>query len=255
MTASSSVVVDRTDRAETRRRAEARELDARVAQLVERGWEDPPAEEELDDLAARLFQHQARHNSAAAAWWGALARAPGRVRGWRDVPPLPVAAFKHTRVAAFPAPPGGAEPTFLSSGTTSRSRSRVHVEDLALYEAALAAAFSATRCPIFRGCGCSSWRPSRRAGCRSSLLHMFGVLRERFGADGSVFLDRGDGLDGPALIDALERACAETEPVFLLGTAFAFVHALDALDPRGPPLRPAAGRPAVPDGRIQGPLA
>ena len=198
MTASGSVVVDRIDRAETRRRASPGAR--RAGRAVERGWEDPPAEEELDDRGAAL-QHQARHNSAAAAWWGA-SRAPGRVRGWRDVPPLPVAAFSDTRAGGGSGAPGGAEPTFLSSGTTSGPQPCSCRGPGALRSGARRR-LPAPRVARSSRMRCSSWRLSRRAGARR--YGMFGVLRERFGADGSVF-DRGTGWTGSALIDALERA-------------------------------------------------
>jgi hypothetical protein len=67
------------------------------------------------------------------------------------------------------------------------------------------------------------------AGRRSSLLHMFEVLRRRFGAAGSAFLGKDAGVPPERLHRALVAACEEDEPVFLLGAAFAFVHALERL--------------------------
>lgn len=212
--------------AEEARRDEARALEDVAASLVARGWEDPARETELDSLAVRLFRHQAVHNPVAAAWWRRCLEPQQPVRGWRDVPPLPVRAFKTARVASFPRRRGEA-PTFLSSGTASGSRSRVHVEDLRLYEAAVAAGFRRHALPDRERMRLLFLAPAP-TGRRSSLLHMFGVVCERFGAAGSAFLGGGPQIARRLPVE-LARAVAADEPIFLLGAAFAFVHAIDAL--------------------------
>ncbi|MFN2432999.1 MAG: hypothetical protein ABR599_09365 [Gemmatimonadota bacterium] len=213
------------------RRREGRALDRRALELIARGWHDPAREEEVDDLAVALFHHQRRHNAPAAAWWRSAGVDPRRVRGWADVPPLPVAAWKRGRVAAFPRRGGRDEPTFLSSGT-SGSRSRVYVEDLRVYEAAVVPPFRRHALPDRPRMRLLSLAPSPEDAPRSSLSHMLGVLHRALGAAGSAFLAGPDGVRLGELGRALEASCAEAEPVFLLGPAFAFVHALEGLEQR-----------------------
>jgi hypothetical protein len=242
---------------ETARRAEARRLDARILAAVARGWEDPLSEEEFDALASDLFAHQARHNPTARAWWREAGPRGGSLRGWRDVPPLPVAAYRRARVAAFPtaagspaagtpagdggSPAAGSSrtagatdrPRFLSSGTTDPARSRVFVEGLELYEAALLRSFRRHALSDLPRMRLLFLAPAPAHAPQSSLSHMFAVLRVELGAPGSAFLDDAGALRMGELCSALEAAGAQGEPVFLLGPVFAFVHALDFLRARG----------------------
>ncbi|HEY7530369.1 MAG TPA: acyl-protein synthetase [Gemmatimonadota bacterium] len=214
------------------RRAEAATLDARVLAAVHRGWARPLDEREVDALAAALFEHQARHAPALRRWWAGAGVRRGVVRRWTDVPPVPVALFRRARVAAFPRS-AGATPRFVSSGTTGASRSRVYLEDLALYRAAAVAGFARHALADRERMRLLFLAPSARAAPQSSLSRMFEFLRGACGAPGSAFLWRSGRVDVRALGAALGRARAEREPVFLLAPAFALVHALDALTARG----------------------
>jgi hypothetical protein len=67
---------------------------------------------------------------------------------------------------------------------------------------------------------------------------MFESIRHHIGTSrcaymGLVGTDEGWAIDVPALCEGLRQAEAEGEPVLLLGTAFSFVHLLDALAVRG----------------------
>lgn len=210
---------------ESARRREARRLDAAILAALGRGWEDPLREDEIDALARRLFLHQRRHNPVLAGWWRDVE--PRAVRGWRDVPPLPVAAWKRAVVAAFPADPEAI--TFLSSGTTAAARSRVFVESLDLYEAAVPAPFRRHALDEGVRLRLLFLFPPPHEVPQSSLGHMFEVLRHEIGSPGSAFLR-----DDPAHVcAALAEAASCGEPLFLLGPAFAFVHLLDHLRARG----------------------
>jgi hypothetical protein len=70
---------------------------------------------------------------------------------------------------------------------------------------------------------------------------MLGRVMAAFGAPGSAEFVTDAGIDGEGLARALAEATAREQPVCLLGTAFAFVHLLEALAPRRFPL-PAGSR-------------
>jgi hypothetical protein len=237
---------------EAGRLREVRGLDARVSEAIRRGWDAPLSEAEVDGLARDLFAHQFRHCRTARAWWRSRGVTETSVRGWRDVPGLPVSAYKTTRVAAFPRSGRPERPRFLSSGTTVGARSRVHLENVDLYEAAIVPPFRRHALPerdrmrlLFLSA------PPGRAP-QSSLVHMFGVLRETCGAAGSAFLSSGDLPDADALGAALADAEAGAEPVFLLGAAFAFVHALDGLRASGASFRAPRGSRLFQTGGFKG---
>ncbi|MBW3655706.1 MAG: long-chain fatty acid--CoA ligase, partial [Gemmatimonadetes bacterium] len=68
----------------------------------------------------------------------------------------------------------------------------------------------------------------------SSLSHMAGAVMADFGGGGGGwFVSRDGGIDHQGLGDALRAAERAGEPVCIVGTAFAFVHWLDALREAG----------------------
>nr|MBA2564907.1 hypothetical protein [Gemmatimonadota bacterium] len=238
---------------ERARRSQAVALDADILHAIRRGWQSPLHEDEFDSLASRLFQHQWEHNAVARRWWEAAGATPRRVRGWRDVPPLPVTAHRTERVAAFPegaAPRAGLR--FLSSGTTSTLRSRVYAEGLELYEAALLLTFRRSCLPDGDRMRLLFLAPSPAQASESSLSHMFGVLLRACGSEGSGFCWGSDGLPGDELCGVLESARSAGEALFLLGPAFAFVQALDVLRARGAGVRLPRGSRLFQTGGFKG---
>jgi hypothetical protein len=81
---------------------------------------------------------------------------------------------------------------------------------------------------------------------------MFGCAVEAFGDAGSGFdVERGELRLDP-LLAALGRAIAERVPVALCGTAFAFVHLLDAMAARDTSLTLPSGSRALETGGFKG---
>jgi hypothetical protein len=203
-----------------------------LAWMREEDWSAD--ERRFDRLALALFAHQFARCEPYARFCAARGRTPARVRGWREIPAVPTGAFKEMALRAFPAERECH--VFRTSGTATERRGELHLDTLALYEASLL--------PSFRRHLLPNLAPGARARLRilaaspeeapdSSLSHMFGCALRAFGDAGSGFDLRGGALQVDALLAALERAGAEAAPVTLCGTAFAFVHLLDALDARG----------------------
>jgi hypothetical protein len=94
--------------------------------------------------------------------------------------------------------------------------------------------------------------PSPQEAPHSSLSHMMGVVLREFGTDDSAFYVE----DGQLLIEKLVRDLREAErahqPVFLLGTAFAFVHVFDQLAQQNLKLKMAEGSRAMETGGFKG---
>jgi hypothetical protein len=163
---------------------------------------------------------------------------PGGITHWSEIPVLPVSAFKEMEVSSI----SSSERTtvFHSSGTTGQRPSRHfhHEKSLALYEASLLAFFKAR--VISRGSKSNSQTnmllltPNGENAPNSSLAHMFETVRRQYGTDDSVFVgrvsnDMGWDLDITSAISILEKASASKEPLAVMGTAFSFVHLIDAL--------------------------
>ena len=201
-------------------------------------------EERFDALALALFAHQFERCSPYRRFCERRAATPASVRGWREIPPVPTGAFKELSLRCFPAE--RSVHTFRTSGTSTATRGELHLDTLELYEASLLPSFYRFLLPDLSPERLSATilvlAASSAEARDSSLSHMFGVAIRELGAEGSRFFVEGDDLRAEELLGALETAPAE-RPLLLCGTAFSFVHLLDALEQRGARLElPAAAR-------------
>lgn len=199
-------------------------------------------EAQFNELALELFRLQLAHNGVLRRTCEARGVGPQTVEHWSQIPALPAVAFKEFEVTCLPASARTA--FFQSSGTTNSQCSRhFHcAESLSLYEAALWTGFAAH---VLAGLAptVSGWRllaltPPLASVPHSSLVHMFETIRQRVGASpmmfcGVVAADASWLLDIDRSMAALQDAVITSHPVVLLGTAFSFVHLLDAMTARG----------------------
>jgi hypothetical protein len=156
---------------------------------------------------------------------------------WSQIPALPVSAFKEFDVSSIPA--AERRQVFHSSGTTGHVPSRHfhHARSIAIYEASLLAWFK--RC--FLGGRSEPMRLvflTPEHAPHSSLVHMFQTVRQHLGAADSVFVGRleTDGswsLDSERAFAVLQAAVEAKQAIGVLGTAFSFVHLLEALQAGG----------------------
>ncbi len=190
-------------------------------------------EERFGALALRVFEHQFALNRPYGAYCRKRALTPATVDDWRRIPAVPTAAFKEVALVAGDA--SAARVVFRTSGTTRgmERRGAHHLLDPALYHASLLAAFEACVLPDGARPALLSLIPSPAEVPDSSLSHMAGVLLERLGIAGSGWFSRAGSLDHAGLATALRRHEREGTPACLLGTSFAFVHWLDALQAQG----------------------
>ena len=141
-------------------------------------------------------------------------------------PALPTDVFRFRRIAAHPE--AGDVRLFRSSGTTSSERS-VHVYcDLSLYDLAARAAARRMLFPDVAALRLVMLAPHEDEAPDSSLEYMLTRFSKWFGTECTWAWRRGV-LDLDQLTAVLRSAEASGEPIALLGTSFAFVHAEDGL--------------------------
>jgi len=181
----------------------------------------------FDALALEAFEHQFASNEVYRRLCEARGCTPGRVGHWSDAPAVPVAAFKALDLLCGAA--DRAEAVFRTSGTTSggSARGRHFVPSLAMYEASLVPPFRAHVLPDVDRISFVALIPSPEQLPDSSLSYMVGAAAARWARDVHWVVDGLGALDREALAAALGEAEREGEPVLVLGTAFAFVHALE----------------------------
>jgi hypothetical protein len=205
--------------------AEERPLERELLEFVGRGIDAPRDDDAFNDLALRLFAYQFANNEPLRRFCEHRRRKPADVHHWRDIPAVPIAAFKETLLAAEPVE-GAVE--FNSSGTTRPERKSRHVHpSLTLYDLYASLNFAAHVVPDVDAMPLLVLFPSRAELPHSSLAHWLDLMVERFGAPGSEhFVTNAAGLDAPRLVDTL-RSLRTDEPVGILAASFGLVHLLE----------------------------
>jgi hypothetical protein len=204
-------------------------------------------------LALRVFEYQAERNPAYGAFCRRRGRLPRTVDHWAEVPAVPTSAFK--RLPLVSGDPGRVEATFRTSGTTlgAGGRGTHYVRDLSLYRASLLPNFEAHLAPEKSRLPVLSLVPSPGEASDSSLSHMVGVVMEHVGGEGSDYFTHPDrGLDWEGFTASARRRIDGDEPVLVLGTAFAFVHLLAALERAAVTLKLPAGSRVMETGGFKG---
>ena len=207
-----------------------------MARGVAEAW--PPGL--FDELASEVFRYQFDWNPTFRRFCEGRGVGPD-VASHTEVPPVPVAAFKALDLVSGPG--GAVDRVFLTSGTTrgEATRGRHFVPSLDLYRSSLMPPFEAHVLSGAERFRFVSLVPSPTELPESSLSFMVGAAAERHASDVRWLVDADGHLDTLGLADALARADASCEPVLLLGTGFAFVHALERSGPGLGPL-PAGSR-------------
>ncbi len=198
------------------------QLQQSVLSLIERGVERPLADAQFNELALAVFAFQFESNGVYNAYCEQQQRTPATVKQWQEIPAVPTRSFKDVSLACFPLNEAVAE--FHTSGTSRAKSGKHYFQTLALYEAAIRPNFQAHLLPDGARLPMLALTPSPEESPHSSLAHMMGVVMKQFGAPDSAFYVEGEDLLAQKLVHDLVELQWAHQPVFLLGTAFAFVH-------------------------------
>jgi hypothetical protein len=229
------------------------EIEARLLAWMR---DEPEREDEarFAALALALFRHQAERCAPYARWCLRRGVTPERVESWREIPAVPSGAFKELALRSFPAE--RTVKVFRTSGTAATRRGELHLDTLALYEASLVPSFERGVLPELRGREARIpllvLAPSAEEAPDSSLSHMFAVMLDRRGAEGSGWFVRDGRLEAEALIARLRALAAREHAFALCGTAFALVHLVEALAARGERLALPEGARVMETGGFKG---
>jgi len=189
-----------------------------------------PTDDDFACLALDIADFQAR----AIPAYGRLVRASGaRLDDASRIPPVPVEAFRLTRVAAHAVELDRAQ--FLTSGTTSGARGQHFMRRTDTYRSGAVNWGRRALVPVGTDgvtVLCLAPRPDESQS--SSLGFMLKAFVEEFDPFGrSDFARRWflseSGLDLDGFRAAVERSLEQSRPVLVLATSFALVHLLDAL--------------------------
>lgn len=201
-------------------------LDRDLLAVLHQGCAQALPEAAFNALALRLLAYQYSHNIPYQKFCRRRGRTPETVHHWQQIPAVPIGAFKELTLSCLP--PEQAEAVWMSSGTTNLEKRSKHYQGrLAIYNASMLPNFAAHLLPDAARLPMFVLNPPRTLLPNSSLAHYLHLVLETFGAPGSAFMLDAQGLNMDKLAGALREAEASGQAVCLLGTSFAFVHALD----------------------------
>jgi len=211
--------------------AEARELDAEILAAID-AWNTEGRS--LDDaafnvLALRIFAHQLRYNAPYSRYCKQLGVTLETMpASWEAIPAVPAAAFKEAALATFD--PARAALAFETSGTTRGTPGRHYMESSTLYDAALLAGFDRFMLPDGARLRYFNLVPDPLDRPQSSLGYMMAHVSAQRGMNTTGWYLHSDSLNVAALLRDIRAAVAAAQPVCIATTAFALVHALDAME-------------------------
>ncbi len=203
------------------------DLTARLAAAIR----DPSTswENDFDAFATEVFAHQFAHNQAYRKFCEGRGVLPADVKSWREIPAVPTDAFKFVNLTTA----DKYEAVFQTSGTTQGKRGKHFFKSLDVYRAAIEGPFR-TFCQSEPRLTMLALTPSPGDMAESSLSFMMGDLLQKCGRPMTsgffIALDHESQefeFDFDGIVDALDDAKG---PVFLLGTAFAFIEFFDTVD-------------------------
>jgi hypothetical protein len=195
------------------RRAWVRQI---TAPLQDAAWEQ---------LARELFAWQYARVPAYRRLCLAHGTTPQRLKSWRDIPAVPQQLFKRGKLFAH----GSRCPSAIyeTSGTTSGHPGRQHLLRTDIYCAI--SVEGAHRAGLFRAAPQFHFlTPSPGEAPRSSLSAMFGFWKKAARQTASCFRVHRDRIESDSFRKTLVAQIKTCRPITICGTAFAFVHLIDA---------------------------
>jgi Acyl-protein synthetase, LuxE len=189
-------------------------------------------EDAFNALALRLFAQQFQHNAAFQRFCQQRGKTPRTVRLWRDIPAVPINAFKELTLSCVPVET--CERVFMTSGTTRADvRGRHYHPMLSVYDVSMLRNFGQRFMQGSSKIRMGILFPDEDAMPNSSLAHYLALALREFGTADSAYFIAADGLQFDALVDTLAQVQRSGEPFALLGASYSFVHLMDALRQRG----------------------
>lgn len=203
-------------------------IEALLAFIAQDGCSDA----EFDAMALRLFAHQHANNVAYRRFCQLRGATPRTVKSWREVPAVPISAFKEVTLSCTPA--DSAERVFMTSGTTRGDvKGRHYHPTIAVWDASFTGNFARRFMQGTQRLPMAILFPDEQAMPNSSLAHYLAMAVRHFGADDSGWYVSPQGMDVEGVVAWLQRAQQRGTPCALLGASYSFVHLMDAFAARG----------------------
>lgn len=193
--------------------------------------ENPSTEDAFNELALRLFSYQYQYNLPYRTFCMQKGKTPRMVKTWRDIPAVPINAFKEVTLSCTDYEK--AEAVFMTSGTTKRVRGKHYHPTLHIYDQSMILNFKQRFMRDTEKIRMGVLFPTESGMPNSSLAHYLALGMKEFGTEDSHYLINESGVDMDRLLDELARAEETGEPYALVGASYSFVHMLEKLESMG----------------------
>lgn len=212
---------------------------------------DNTTDEDFNALALQLFAYQFENNLPFRKFSLQRERTPRTARSWRDIPAVPINAFKELTLSCCA--PEDAERVFMTSGTTRDGvRGKSHHPNLAVYDTSMTTYFKHRFMREHDRIDMGILFPDETEMPNSSLAHYLALAKQHFGTDDSHYLLRDDGMDFNLLFDRLSYAERTGRPYALLGASYSFVPVLEEMERLGKSVTLPAGSRLFDTGGFKG---
>jgi hypothetical protein len=199
-----------------------------IASLLAFIAQDGCDDAQFDAMALRLFAEQHAHNAAFRRFCQLRGATPRTVKTWRDIPAVPISAFKEVTLSCTPA--DSAERVFMTSGTTRGDvKGRHYHPTIAVWDASMTSHFARRFMQGVPRLRMAILFPDEQALPNSSLAHYLAMAVRCFGTEDSRWFVGTGGMDADGLRAFLRESERSGEPCAVLGASYSFVHFFDAI--------------------------
>ncbi len=182
-------------------------------------------EEEYERLALKIFANQFRCNQPYRRFCQQKGKTLRTVKTWRDIPAVPINAFKETTLSCIDPAEAGA--VFMTSGTTTSVRGKHYHPDTEIYDLSMKTFFKQMVMQEFEHIKMGVLFPDESHMPNSSLAHYLEVGAKAFGIGKTNFYIKGEDIDYETLTADLKAAMAADEPFLLLGATYSLARVMD----------------------------
>ncbi|MDB5861899.1 MAG: long-chain fatty acid--CoA ligase [Ramlibacter sp.] len=205
----------------------------------------------FDALALRLFAWQHANNAPYRRFCQRRGATPRTVKSWREIPAVPISAFKEVTLSCLPAEE--AQRVFMTSGTTRGDiKGRHYHPTLAVYDRSMTRNFARRFMQGVDRLPMAILFPTEDALPNSSLAHYLALAVQHFGTDDSATFVSPQGMNSAGLRQWLRARQASGAPCAVLGASYSFVHVMDELARDGETFRLPPGSRLLDTGGYKG---
>lgn len=193
--------------------------------------DDVQSDDEFNRMAIQLYRYQYTNNPVYQRFCMQKGRTPRTVKTWRDIPAVPINAFKELTLSCVDAQ--DVEKIFMTSGTTKGIRGKHYHPKMDVWDYSMISNFKKRFMKGTEKVKMGVLFPTEEEMPNSSLARYLSLAKKEFGSSDSQYLLKQNGIDINLLIRELENAERTETPYALVGATYSLVHMLRQLEELG----------------------